>query len=458
MSRAATPVEELAVWVAGVDPGALDAGVAGVARLSLVDTVGVMIAGAREPLSRRIAEHAMATRGAGPCRVVAADGRTASALAAALANGAAAHVLDFDDTIYEGIAHPSAPTLPAALAAAELAGTSDVDVLAGLAAGIEVMAALGRLFTDRIYERGVWTTAFLGAISAAAGAARAMRLDAEATGRALAMAAGQAAGSRTVMGTDAKPYQCGRAAETGLDAALAARAGLSAPAQVLDGRFGLLGVLAQESAGRRALDDLGRASARPILGYKLFPLCSAAQAAAEAVQTIAAEHGVTAAEVAWIGCRVTPFVAGCLPYDRPASQTQAQFSLPFAVACTLARGTISPPHLAGEYLAEEVRDLMSKVSTMADVKLADAALEIGSLEAASVTIVTAHGARFERTVLAASGLPPNRARADVIETKFLANCEPTAGAHEARRLLESLRSIDVRRPRAAGSMLSARGL
>lgn len=454
MTRADTVVEALASWVAGVDLRSLDAGVCAAARLSLVDTVGVMIAGGREPLSRRIAEHALATRGAGPCRVAAVDGQTASPLAAALANGAAAHVLDFDDTIYEGIAHPSAPTLPAALAAAEAAGTSDADVLAGLAAGIEVMAALGRLFTEGIYERGVWTTAFLGAISAAAGAARAMRLDGEATGRAMAMAAGQAAGSRTVMGTDAKPYQCGRAAEAGLDAALAARAGFSAPVHVVEGRFGLLGIMAQASDSRRTLDDLGRASGRPILGYKLFPLCSAAQAAAEAVQAIAAEHGVTAGEVSSVTCRVTPFVAGCLPYERPASQTQAQFSLPFAVACTLARGMIGPQHLAGEHQAEDVRGLMSKVSMIADERLAAEALAIGGLEATSVLIVTAQGARFERTVLAASGLPPNRAQPSLIAAKFLANCEPTLGAEGARRLLGSLQAIDVGRPRDAGAILS----
>lgn len=455
MTRAPILVDQLAGWVAAVDLRGLDRGVVAAARLSLVDTIGVMIAGAREPLSRRIAEHAMATRGAGPCRVAAAERATASPLAAALANGAAAHVLDFDDTIYEGVAHPSAPTLPAAIAAAQITGTSDGDVLAGLAAGLEIMAALGRLFGDRIYERGVWTTAFLGTISAAAGAARAMRLDAEATGRALAMAAGQAAGSRTVMGTDAKPYQCGRAAETGLDAALAAKAGFGAPLHVLEGRLGLLDVLGQAAEGQSALDDLGRASSRAIVGYKLFPLCSAAQAAAEAVQGIAAEHGVTAPEVASIACRVTPFVAGCLPYERPASQTQAQFSLPFALACTLARGTIAPRHLADEHQAEDVLGLMSRVTMTADERLAQEALAIGSLEAASVAITTTQGARFERTVLAASGLPPNRARSEVIAAKFLANCEPTLGADGARRHLEQLRSIDAARPRAGGSILPA---
>jgi len=442
-TAAASIAGRIGTFAAGVDISQLDPIVVETARLSLIDTVGVMIVGAREPLSILTAAHAIASRGAGRCRIVAQPNAAASPLAAALANGVATHVLDFDDTIYDGIAHASAPVLPALLAAAETSQATGTDVLAGLIAGIETAAALGRAFTPEIYDRGVWTTAFLGVIASAAGAARTLRLDADAATRAVSLAAGQAIGSRAVMGTDAKPYLCGRAAEAGLDAAFAARAGFTAPAHIIDGRFGLTSLINAVQFDAAGLDGLGRGLLRPITGYKQFPICSAAQAAAEAVQMLARQHEIGPRDVEKVECLVTPFVASCLPYTAPHSRTEAQFSLNFAVACSLINGSILPAHLAGEEFEKPaIVELMSRVTSTVDKQLvpeADAAL---CFEAARVEIVTRAGSRHGHTLLSAAGMPPNRATFGLIATKFMANVSPSLGA-DGQMLLSRLRQIEA---------------
>lgn len=436
-----TAIERLAAFTAGLDPARLDSRVVETARLSLIDTIGVMLAGSADRFARAAAAYGLATRGAGPCRLVAHE-RSAGALGAAMANGVAAHVLDFDDTLYEGMSHPSAAILPAVLAAADVARAGGTAILAGLVAGLEVEAALGRAFTNALYERGGWTTGLLGAIAAAAGAARTLGLDAATTAQAIALATCQAAGTRAVLGSEAKPYLCGRAAEAGIDAALAARIGIVAPTAALDGQPGLARLINDGAFDSGALDGLGAALARPIVGYKRFPVCTSAQAPVEAVIDIMRAEIVKAQDVAAVECTLTPFGASCLPHRVPATPTEARFSLPFALACALANDAITPDHLSMRELARpRIHALMARVVLDADDGLVPAAEAATYPEAARIVVVTRTGTRFERTVLAASSLPPNRANVDIIATKFRANAEPRLG-EQASALLERLTRIE----------------
>ncbi|MBM3523237.1 MAG: MmgE/PrpD family protein [Alphaproteobacteria bacterium] len=436
-----TAIERLAAFTAGLDLGHLDPRVIETARLSLIDTIGVMIAGSTDRFARAAAAYALATRGAGPCRLVAHD-RSAGALGAALANGVAAHVLDFDDSLYQGMSHPSAAILPAVLAAADATRADGSAILAGLVAGLEVSAALGSAFGNALYERGGWTTGLLGAIAAAAGAARTLGLDEGTSAQAIALATCQAAGTRAVLGSEAKPYLCGRAAEAGIDAALAARIGIEAPLAALEGRPGLARLINDGAFDFAALDGLGEALARPIVGYKRFPVCSSAQAPVEAVLDIMHTEAVKAQDVSSIECTLTPFGASCLPHRIPTTPTEARFSLPFALACALANATITPDHLSARELARpRIHALMARVALTTDAGFVPAAEATTYPEAARIVIVTRAGTRFERTVLAASSLPPNRASLDATAAKFRANVEPLLG-ERASVLLERLTRIE----------------
>lgn len=217
-------LSEAGAWSSRLERSAVPAEVLAAAKRCIIDMVGVALPGSREPVARQALAHALAAYGAGPCSIFGSQ-HTASALGAALANGAAAHALDYDDTSYTGILHGTAVVWPAALAAAEKAGASGAEAVTAFIAGVEVEYAAGSAMGDALCARGCWTTAALGVLGAATAAARVLRLGPEVTAHALALAACQSSGLRAVFGTSAKPYLCGRAAQLGLDAAMAAAAG-----------------------------------------------------------------------------------------------------------------------------------------------------------------------------------------------------------------------------------------
>ena len=145
----------------------------------------------------------------------------ADALSAALLNGIAAHVLDFDDTHPHAI-HPSAPVWPAVLAVAEHRGASGAAILSAFAVGAEVALRVGNVVYPTHSEAGWHVTGTAGVFGAAAGSGLLLGLDEEELAHALGMAATQASGLRLVFGSDSKSLHPGGAARAGLAAALLA--------------------------------------------------------------------------------------------------------------------------------------------------------------------------------------------------------------------------------------------
>src|SRR5262249_39072979 len=147
---------------------------------------------------------------------------------------------DFDDMCFVSLAHPSAPLVPACLAAAESAGASGRSALEAYVVGFEIEARLGRVMNPRHYERGWHCTSTLGTIGSTAACSRLLGLDATATANALAIAASEASGLKENFGTMVKPLHAGLAAKNGVLAVLLAKAGMTAIEQAIDGSQGFL--------------------------------------------------------------------------------------------------------------------------------------------------------------------------------------------------------------------------
>src|SRR5499426_1514442 len=146
------------------------------ARRAILDCLGVMLAGSVEPAARLVTDVARAEGGA-PLATIVGTARRTGAVWAALANGTAAHALDFDDTNFALMGHPSAPVLAAALAAGELALADGRAVVHAFLLGFETSVTLGGVLNPGHYERGWHATASIGALGAAAAAAHLLGLD-----------------------------------------------------------------------------------------------------------------------------------------------------------------------------------------------------------------------------------------------------------------------------------------
>src|SRR5499427_6203163 len=222
------------------------------ARRAILDCLGVMLAGSVEPAARLVTDVARAEGGSPLATVVGTPLRT-GAVWAALANGTAAHALDFDDTNFAMMGHPSAPVLAAALAAGELTLADGRALVHAFLLGFEVETTMAAVMNPTHYEKGFHATGTLGTMGAAAAAGRLLGLDPGQTRAALALAASQASGLKENFGTMTKPFHAGHAARSGVLSALMAREGWTASEHAIEGAQGFLNVL---GAGKRALEPL----------------------------------------------------------------------------------------------------------------------------------------------------------------------------------------------------------
>jgi 2-methylcitrate dehydratase PrpD len=341
----------------------------------LLDFLGVALGGAGEPSSATLRRGLGRLALSGETTVIGTTERL-PAPEAALANGAAAHALEMDDTHQGGSIHLGASVFPAALAAAELIDAPLSTVLLAAVAGYEVGARLAMAFDPAAhYRRGFHPTGTCGAFAAAAAAGLVLGLDAAGLAAALGIAGSQAAGSMEFLADGAwtKRLHPGWAALAGLHAAALAAAGFRAPATVFEGRFGVL----------RAYSDGARTA--PLLGDGGFELmrtsvkphacCRYMQGPIDATLALRAAHGLTPGAVMRI--EVGMLAAGipivCEPAAakrRPTSVVDAQFSLPFGVAVALVRGAASPAEFAPPWLTDaEVCRLMERVVGVPDPAL-----------------------------------------------------------------------------------------
>src|SRR5262245_57663896 len=184
------------------------------AAIACIDTLGVMLAGAAEPAAR-IAQSLAAEEGTGTCRVLGTAIVTSPGWAA-LANGVAAHALDYDDMCFVSLAPPSCALVPAILAAGELQHADVRSLLGGYGVVFQLECRLGNVMNPRHYhQRGWHCTSSIGTLGAAAAAARVLGLDVQTTGHALGIAASTACGLKENMGSMVKPLHSGMAARNG---------------------------------------------------------------------------------------------------------------------------------------------------------------------------------------------------------------------------------------------------
>src|SRR5437868_4005074 len=288
---------------------------------------------------------------------------------------------------FVSLAHPGAPLVAAALAAAESAGASGRALLDAYVVGFELEGRLGRAMNPRHYQRGWHCTATLGTIGAAAAVARLLGLDARTTGDALAIAASEASGLKANFGTMVKPLHAGLAARNGVVGALLAQAGLTASNTAIDGPQGFLQAMDSEHPSIAPFAaDLGTRWEIVDTGVtvKLYPSCAGTHPTLDALLDLKRRHGFAAADVEAIEVGVDPIVPTILLYDRPASGLEGKFSMPFCAAAAIVEGQVGLETFAAARVADPaIAAVASRVTMKVDPGL-DASKE--SLTQARVTV------------------------------------------------------------------------
>ncbi|MBY5932421.1 MmgE/PrpD family protein [Tateyamaria omphalii] len=166
------------------------------------------------------------------------DGRGGTLADAALVNGTLSHALDYDDTHFAHIGHPSVAVIPATLAVAEAQGASIEQMIDAAAVGAEASVAVGLWLGRDHYQVGFHQTATAGAFGSTVAAGRLLGLSADHMRAALGLCSTMASGLKSQFGTMGKPLNAGLAVRTGVEAAMWAQAGLTSAEDTLAGPLG----------------------------------------------------------------------------------------------------------------------------------------------------------------------------------------------------------------------------
>ncbi|MBX9588048.1 MAG: MmgE/PrpD family protein [Hyphomonadaceae bacterium] len=321
------------------------------ARTGVIDCIGVMVAGADER-AVRIVSAMLPTATSNRASREVPSGRALSSPDAALVNGVAAHVLDYDDVALDG--HPSAVLVPAIVAEGWTLESSGADVLAAYAAGYELWAALIALELGHLHDRGFHPTGVIGALAAAAACARLHRLGPDKTTHALAIAASLAAGLVANFGTMTKSLHAGRAAQSGVLAARLARDGLTGALDALEHPTGF--IRAHSTIDPTDLDtsDLGLGVNWRLadigVNIKRYPTCYATHRAIDAMIDLARSRDLDPDAVAEVHVRTGRTQLLMLRNSQPRTALEAKFSMQFALAAALISRRVGLPELTDEYV------------------------------------------------------------------------------------------------------------
>lgn len=427
-----TMTEDVAAFIATFSLKTAPAELLPRVREAFVDSFGVMLAGSREKSAQLAARWVQSQGGQGDCRVFAQTGLRASAANAALANGVAAHTLDYDH-----FGHQSAVMVPCVLAAGEAKGVSGREVIEAYIVGVEVSTLLANAMSEEAKEIGLHPAGLSGTLGATAAAARILSLTREQIQTALGIAASATSGLSQNFGTMVKPLHLGNAARNGIMAAELAAIGFSANPNIFDQRGGFFGALKAEDAREK----LGKSFRfiRPGIAFKAYPCPYSSQRAVDAIVKIAERHHVAPGDVTEIRCAAAPNTFRVLIHHKPTTSLEAKFSLEYLLAAGLAFKTISEDCFDPKHVDDPmIRGLVDKVRSV------DAPLERGTPGEGAVTVqVKTTAAAFEETVTYAPGHPKNPLTWDKLAAKFR-SCARQGGVDEPglSRSLEMLSRID----------------
>jgi 2-methylcitrate dehydratase PrpD len=282
----------------------------------------------------------------GPCTAIGHT-RTLSAAGAAFVNGTAAHGEDFDDTFEGGPVHAGAVLVPAVLAACERYGCNGPAALKGIAVGIETMCRLSTVAPTKAHKAGFHPTAVFGAVGAAAGVATALDMNMKQTVNALGVVGSMASGIIEYLaeGTWTKRMHAGWAAQSGLRAALLARAGFSGPRTVFEGAHGLFHGFANTLDGDfdALTGDFGTRWVTQTLAFKPYPCGTMTHPYIDCARRLGAR--IKPGDVKEMVCDVGEGTVHRLWEPLAAKQTPkngyaGKFSQPYCIATGFIRGNV----------------------------------------------------------------------------------------------------------------------
>jgi 2-methylcitrate dehydratase PrpD len=410
------------------------------AKIALRDCLGVALAGSREEDARIAAEIARQETAREETSVIGQGFRT-SALNAALANGTAAHALDFDHS-FTIMGQPTAPVAPATFALGEALGASGRQIIEAYVAGFEVTAKLVHSLRDSAHD-GWHAPSTLGSFGAAAACSKLLGLDAAKTQMALGITASMASGIVANFGTMTKPLHVGLGARNGVLAAKLAGGGYTANPKAIEGGFGFYPVLHENTAiHEQAIEELGRSYALITDGLRIkpYPCGGLTHQVIDSVLEFRAKHGLTAEMIDRVDVDVVKHTFDRIVFRVPQTGIQGKFCMPYLVARAIIDGKIGLHIFTDSAVRDQnVLKLAERVQMNLDsnLKKSDAAGR-----PCRVTVRLKNGQTFTREAQHAKGGPEHPMSEADLRDKFTECAREAIDASSAAKVLDYIESLE----------------
>lgn len=417
------------------------------AKLCILDFLGVALAGSRVGLAPIMTNLICSAGGMEESTVIGiGHAKKVPVFQAALLNGVMGETLDMDDGHRYANAHPGVTIIPAALALAEKENATSHKLLESIVAGYETMIRIAWAINPSHLQRGFHTTGTVGPFGAAAACGKVLGLSIKQMRNALAIAGLQGAGllQVTESGQIMKPLHSGRAAQSGVFAAILAGMGAVGPYEIFEGEKGFFKAFSDSVDVSKILDGLGDKFEILRIYFKMHAACRHVHPALDAMMAIVRDHGITAEEIESIEVSTYPVACRLTGRQETTSGLGAKFSLPVSLALLLIYGKAGVEQYSAECVRNPaVRALADRVLVQSDEWRADC---YPAKRGAAVKVNTPRGS-FGHEIDIPKGDPENPFTLNELLEKYMNNAVkvlPLATAEAIKYLVMSDADCPVR--------------
>src|ERR1700676_4114350 len=340
---------------------------------SILDGLGLALAGSRAEsgaISRQYVEESGVCNG--KATIIGATKRTSPRFAA-LVNGISIHADDFDDTqlaaakdrVYGLLTHPTVPVLPAIFALAERRVVTGKEWMLAYHVGVEVECKIAEAIAPRHYQDGFHSTGTCGPFGSAAACAKLLRFDLSQILNAFGLAASQSGGLRENFGTMTKPFQAGRAAESGLVSAELVALGWTAAEQILEADRGFFHASGGSYDPSAIMDRLGSpwTFQTPGVSLKPYPSGSLTHPAMTAALRLIEKYNIKPEQIEKIDVGTNHNMPNALIHHRPTTGLQGKFSMEYCIALLALTRTATLSQFTDAYVRRpEVLEMVKRVN------------------------------------------------------------------------------------------------
>ena len=434
--------QKLATWALALQYANLTDPVKDAAVKSIYNWAGCAIGGYHQPAPSIALETSSVwnTNSSGSSSILASnDSILVDPYTAALVNGIASHVDDYDDTHLETVIHPAGPIASALLAISEWQGPiTGTDFLAAFVAGVEAECKLGISVSPEHYAIGWHITSTTGSIGAAVAVGKLLNLDESQMRQAIGIASTQVIGMQEFFGSDTKSFHIGRAAQSGMLAALLVSNGFTSSEGALEAKYGWTHVVSTRENTTDVFDSLGETWEISKNTFKPFPCGIVIHPTIDAcirLRQDALDQNLSIADISAVDARVNPYVLTLTGKRDPQTGLEAKFSVYHAAAVGLLYGRATPSEFTDEVVHNDtVMALRDKVGTTVD--------DTVPRDQVYLSARFADGTNLTRYVNDTLGSLTNPMTVEQLREKFLQQAAIVVGAERAQRAYDAFRGIE----------------